>query len=228
MADDPVNNLQDLYEKDYVDTFGREQSPYRISRLMQYIDLPKDADVADFGCGNGMLLACLPGHIRSYSGVDFSEPFIIAAQERQKKSGISNAEFFCESIASFCDRNPEKFDAGFVLDLAEHVYDREWSAILAAIHRSLKPGGRLYLHTPNAEFFLEVLKKKNIGFHQFKEHVAVRDVTGNIRLLKDAGFSRTEVKLLPHYNILRFVHILSFFPVLGNYFKARIFIIARK
>jgi 2-polyprenyl-6-hydroxyphenyl methylase / 3-demethylubiquinone-9 3-methyltransferase len=228
MADDPAKNLQDLYEKDYVEKFEREQSPVRIGRLMQYINLPEDSRVADFGCGNGMLLNCLHDRVRMYSGVDFSEHFIIAAKNRQKMMGITNAEFFCESIESFCSRNHDSFDAGFVMDLAEHVPDKEWSGILSAIYRSVRPGGKLYLHTPNAGFFLEIMKRKNVIVHQFEEHVAVRDVSRNTRMLEDAGFSTLEVKLLPHYNILRYVHFLSFFPFVGNYFKARIFIIAEK
>jgi 2-polyprenyl-6-hydroxyphenyl methylase / 3-demethylubiquinone-9 3-methyltransferase len=226
MAED--QNLRDLYEKDYVEKFEKEQSPFRIARLMQYIDLPKDSHVADFGCGNGMLLASIHDHVRMYSGVDFSEQFIFAARNRQKKLGIVNAEFFCESIESFCSRSPDKFDTAFVLDLAEHVYDPEWVRILAAIRSSLKPGGKLYLHTPNAEFFLEIMKRKQFIFHQFKEHVAVRDVIQNISLLEDAGFFNYEVKLLPHYNFLRYSHVLSFFPLIGHFFKARILIIAEK
>jgi 2-polyprenyl-3-methyl-5-hydroxy-6-metoxy-1,4-benzoquinol methylase len=228
MDDDHLKGLQNLYKKDYVEKFEREQSPLRIKRLVQYIDLPKDSTVADFGCGNGMLLTCIYDQVRMYYGVDFSDFFITSARNRQKKLGIINAEFFCESIGSFCSSNPEKFDAGFVMDLAEHVYDKEWSAILTAIHSSIKPGGKLYLHTPNANFFLEVMKKKNFIFHQFEEHVAVRDVHQNCRMLGDAGFFKVEVKLLPHYNILSYMHFLSFFPLIGKYFKARIFIIAEK
>lgn len=228
MTDVHVKNLQDLYNDEYVEKFEKDQSPLRISRLMPYIYLQKYFEVADFGCGNGMLLDCIHNQVRTYYGVDFSGRFIIAARNRQKKAGISNAEFFHESIESFCSRNPEKFDACFVMDLAEHVYDKEWAEILTAIHRSLKPGGILYLHTPNGEFFVEILKKKNILLHQFKEHVAVRDVSQNTQILKNAEFLIHEVKLLPHYNILRYIHFLSFSPFFGKFFKARIFIIVKK
>lgn len=228
MVNDQAKNLQNLYENEYVEKFEIDQSPLRISRLMQYVALPKDSHIADFGCGNGMLLACIHNQVRTYSGVDFSECFIIAARKRQNKSEISNAEFFCESIESFCSRNHYTFDAGFVMDLAEHVYDKEWSGILMAIRSSLKPGGKLYLHTPNADFFLEMMKKKNLIFHQFEEHVAVRDVHQNIQLLEDAGFFKYEIKMLPHYNILRYLHFLSYIPMIGKHFKARIFIIAEK
>jgi len=228
MKEKPVQNLQDLYKEEYVERFEREQSSYRIGRLLQYIDLPNDADIADFGCGNGMLLPCLSDRVKRYSGVDFSGQFILAARNRQKMQGIANADFFCESIESFCSRNRERFDAGFVLDLAEHIPDKEWSAILTAIHRSLRPGGKLYLHTPNAMFFLEIMKRYDVILHQLEEHVAVRGVQENVRMLKEAGFSITGIRLLPHYNILQFIHVVSFLPVIGKYFKARIFITAEK
>jgi 2-polyprenyl-3-methyl-5-hydroxy-6-metoxy-1,4-benzoquinol methylase len=171
---------------------------------------------------------CLHDHVRKYSGADFPEHFIIAAKNRQNILRIENAEFFCESTESFCSRNHEKSDAGFVLDLAGHVPEREWSTIRSALRRSIKPGGRLCFHTPNAGFFLAMMKKKNFIVHPFEEHGAVRDEHQNLRMLEDAGFTPSEVKMLPHYNLLRYMHFLSFFPFEGNYFKARIFIIAEK
>jgi hypothetical protein len=92
----------------------------------------------------------------------------------------------------------------------------------------LKPSGKLYLHTPNAEFFVETMKKKNFLLHQFKEHVAVRNVRENILMLESAGFSEFEIKMLPHYTFLRFMNFLSLTPGIGKYFKARIFIIVKK
>jgi 2-polyprenyl-6-hydroxyphenyl methylase / 3-demethylubiquinone-9 3-methyltransferase len=220
MADDPVKNLQDLYKEEYVRKFEKEQSPLRISRLLCYIHLSENSRVADFGCGNGMLLDSIHDRIKDYSGVDFSEYFITAAKKRQQKNGISNAEFFCESIEAFCSRNRDKFDTGFVMDLAEYVPDKEWSGILSAIHYSLKPGCRLNLHTPNAEFFLEIMKKNNIIVHQFEEHVAVRDAVQNTRILEDAGFHTIGVKLLEHYNILRYVHFFFIFSLRRKIFQS--------
>jgi 2-polyprenyl-3-methyl-5-hydroxy-6-metoxy-1,4-benzoquinol methylase len=219
--------LKKFYDKEYVCQY--EKKPLsRIIRLMKYVELPEDADVADFGCGNGVLMICLHDKVRTYSGVDFSELFIEAAKKKQKKLGIVNADFFCESIEEFCSRNSEKFDAGFVFDLAEHVPDKDWIRILDSIRNSLKPSGKLYLHSPNAEFFIEKMKMKNFLLQQFKEHVAVRNPGENIQMLECAGFSEHEIKMLPHYNILRFIHFLSFIPGIGKYFKARIFIIAKK
>jgi hypothetical protein len=42
--------------------------------------------------------------------------------------------------------------------------------------------------------------------------------------LKKAGFRISNVRLIPHYNVLRFLHPLSYAPILGAYFQARIFV----
>ncbi|MCK4695894.1 MAG: hypothetical protein KAT74_09035, partial [Candidatus Cloacimonetes bacterium] len=61
-------------------------------------------------------------------------------------------------------------------------------------------------------------------FTQFPEHIAVRTPEHNASLLREADFIEIQVRLIPHYNILRIVHPLSYIPILGKYFKARIFI----
>jgi 2-polyprenyl-3-methyl-5-hydroxy-6-metoxy-1,4-benzoquinol methylase len=227
---DGQNSLKIFYGSEYVNKFEKDIRAHqtRVNRLIEQLEFPKYYEVVDFGCGSGILMESLYNKVRFYSGIDFSEFFIEAARQRQNKLMITNAEFFCETIESFCSRNPNKFDAGFVFDVAEHVYDKELSSILAAICQSMKTGAKLYIHTPNAEFFIEIMKKENFIFHQIIEHIAVRNAREMIQLLKNAGFSKCEVKMLPHYNILRFLHFLSFCPYVGKYFEARIFIIAEK
>jgi len=222
------SSLKNFYGRDYAERLEKNKESIRRRHLIEQLEFPKYYDVADFGCGNGMLMDCLCDRVKFYSGVDFSEFFIEAAKERQKQQMITNAEFFCETIESFCSRNPDRFDAGFVFDVVEHIYDKELSDIFDAIRRSMKPGAKLYLHTPNAEFFIEIMKKKNFIFRQFKEHIAVRNSWEIIQLLEKAGFSKCEVTMIPHYNALRFMHVLSFCPFVGKYFKARIFLIAEK
>ncbi len=108
------------------------------------------------------------------------------------------------------------------------MYDDEWADILSKMHSTLKSGGKLYLHTPNKNFILEIIKKNDLIIKQFKEHIAVRDVQHNVNLLIQAGFSDITVKLLSHYNVLRYLHIFSVILFIGKYFKARIFITAKK
>lgn len=219
--------LQALYGADYVDSFNNSQLLARIERLLALCKVGKDDRVVDFGCGSGLLMGYLAPRAHSYTGVDFSQAFIDTAVARQQRLGIANAGFHCADINRFCRQHQGEFDVAFALDFSEHVYDDEWVQILAAIHSSLKPGGRFYLHTPNREFVVEVLKAHNFILRQFPEHIAVRTPAHNLALLEAGGFRHHTLQLLPHYNMLKWLHWLSWLPLVGRYFKARIFIEAR-
>lgn len=219
------DELKGLYGKEYVDTFLRKQSVKRISKLLPFIELKKEYHVADFGCGSGMLMPLVTPTVASYTGVDFSETFIQAAQQLTPATLKEKVQFHCASIQDFCKAHPNTFDVGFAMDFSEHVYDEDWKEILLAIHSALKPGASLYVHTPNAQFFIEVMKQRNFILKQFPEHIAVRSVEQNTALLKAAGFTITNISCLPHYvPLLKPLHLLSFLPIIGKYFKARIFI----
>jgi hypothetical protein len=107
------------------------------------------------------------------------------------------------------------------------VPDDEWVELLRAMHGTLRPGGSLYLHTPNRAFFLERMKAHNFMVPQFPEHVAVRTLQENAELLAKAGFWVRRGLTLPHYNVLRHLHPLRRLPLIGGVFEARLFIEAR-
>ena len=215
--------LKELHGEEYVELY-KHKSPLRLERLVKYMMIDSTFSVVDFACGNGMLMEFISPKVKSYIGIDSSELFIKAANEKKEQLSIKNVAFVHSGINEFCQRHQKAFDVGFAMDFSEHVHDQEWAKILGSIRRSLKPNGKLYLHTPNAEFFLEKMKSKDFIFTQFPEHIAVRTPEHNASLLREADFIEIQVRLIPHYNILRIVHPLSYIPILGKYFKARIFI----
>ena len=215
--------LKQLHGDEYVESFNK-QSPLRLIRLIDYIKVNSTYSVADYACGNGMLMEFIAPKVKSYTGIDFSEPFIRAANEKKEKLSIKNAEFVCSDIKEFCQLRENIFDVGFAMDFSEHVYNEEWAQILKSIKKSLKQNGKLYLHTPNAEFFLEKMKSKNLIFKQFPEHIAVRTPENNASILRESGFNVEHIWLIPHYNILKLVHPISYIPGVGKFFKARILI----
>lgn len=220
-------DLEKLYTEDYVHTY-LEKDPIRLDRLIKHMNLDSSFRVVDLACGNGMLMDFISPRVKSYTGVDFSELFIAEANKRQKELSIKNATFACADINDFCAHNLDHFDVAFAMDFSEHVYDKEWTKILKSIHSSLKHGGKLYIHTPNAEYFIEIMKENDFILEQFPQHIAVRTTDDNKAIIEDAGFSISRALLLPHYNILRLTHPLSFIPFIGKFFKARIFIEAEK
>ena len=217
---------QALHGEAYVARFAHQSKITRLQRMGDLFDLPDAATVLDIGCGSGQLLELLHERVSAYNGVDFSPQFIKAAEESAKEIGRDNAFFHCEPIETYCARHPQTFDAAFALDISEHVYDPEWLEILRAIRGALKPGGRLYIHTPNAGFVIEMMKQRNFLLKQFPEHVAVRNQAANIALLREAGFDIVGTHDLAHYNILKTLHLFSRLPIIGQYLKARLFIVA--
>lgn len=195
------NELKKLHSDDYVKGFETSKSKFRLERLSHLLDLNSSHNVVDFACGSGIMLPLVGNKVNSYTGVDFSEDFISLAKSNASKLSISNANFECKDILEFCSLNKESFDVAFAMDFSEHVYDDQWQKLLAAIRNSLKPGGKIYLHTPNAEFFLEKMKAKNFIVKQFPQDIAVRSPQENCDMLERCGFKIRVIKLIPHYNI---------------------------
>jgi 2-polyprenyl-6-hydroxyphenyl methylase/3-demethylubiquinone-9 3-methyltransferase len=219
--------LRAIYDQSYVDQYD-PHAVQRMRRMLPFFQLSGQEVVADFGCGNGVLLELIAPHVREYAGVDFSEEFVRAAERRRDAHGFRNATFHCSDIVSFCAQHPDRFDAAFALDFSEHIYDDQFLRIFRAIHGALKPGASLYLHTPNAEYFMERFKDRGL-LRQVEGHVRVRDARSHQALLAQCGFADVDVRYLAHYLYLAStLHGLGALPLVGRYFRARLFLTCRK
>lgn len=219
-----IEESKKLHSGAYVEMY--EKKPIsRISRLISMMDLNGGESIADFACGNAMLLPLVAAKASHYYGVDFSEDFIAAAMRRADAHGIKNCSFYCMDVVSFCDSHLASFDIATAMDFSEHIDDEDFGRIFSAIYRSLKPGGKLFMHTPNLNFFLERLKANGM-IRQFPEHIAVRNAAQNIAILEMCGFekSRIRVRHIAHYNALKILHPLSSLPLVGQFLSARLFI----
>lgn len=221
------SDRQQLHGDEYVERFDTTRQKTRVKRLLGRVQLPPEATILDVGCGTGLLAQLLVGHYARYIGVDFSHAMIETARNRALASGLAGSEYVCGDALDVMASHPTSFDAIFLLDISEHVPDSEWQTIINATHSALKSGGRVYLHTPNLEFFVEQLKHRG-WMQQFPEHIAVRNAEANCHFFNNAGFARVEHQRLAHYNILRALHPLSRTPMLGKYFAARLWITAHK
>jgi 2-polyprenyl-6-hydroxyphenyl methylase/3-demethylubiquinone-9 3-methyltransferase len=219
-----MSDSLDLHSGDYVERYNAKPID-RVAALARRMKLAPDARLADFACGNGMLLHALGPRPGSYDGVDFSPDFIASAIDWAQRDGCANYRFHSDDIIAFCSRHPASFDAAATLDFSEHVADDQAVAIYAAIRQALAPGGTLYLHTPNGDFLLERAKDRGI-LPQFPEHIAVRNGAATIDLLVRAGFAREGIRLttIAHYNVLKWLHPLSRLPLIGKWFAARLWI----
>ena len=213
-----------LHSGDYVERYNNKPLD-RVRALARRINLPDHAELADFACGNGMLLQTVGDRTGTYHGIDFSEDFITSAEEWARRTGLTNCKFHCEDIISFCADHPLRFDVATTLDFSEHVDDALAVSIYTAIRTTLRSGGKLYLHTPNLEFIME--RAKEIGvLKQFPEHIAVRNGEGVRDILIQSGFAADKIKVetIAHYNILKVLNPLGKLPLIGKYFQARLWI----
>lgn len=227
--DDRVVNRHSLalHSGRYVERYNAKPID-RVSNLVPLMNLTRNSRVVDYACGNGMLLQAMDDQFGTYDGVDFSPDFIAAANNWAAKTGRTRYAFHCCDIRDYCEANVGRFDVGATLDFSEHIDDVLAVSIYSAIRKSICPGGRLYLHTPNLGFFMERARKIGL-IKAFPEHVAVRNASHTVDILTKSGFkhSAISVRIVPHYNILKLVHPLSKLPFLGELFSARLWIEAK-
>lgn len=225
--------LKDLYhwmeilsddQKDHPAYKNYRKQKRRLKRIFDKIDFKPEHRVADFGCGNGVWGDFVAPKVGEFVGVDFSDSFIEMAKRRHNALGLSNSNFHAADIVNFAQENNESFDQAFALDFSEHIYDEDFLKIFAAIRDTLKPGAELYLHTPNGDYFLEILKDKGI-LKQNPGHIGIRNPKEHIDLLKQIGFERIEVIYPSHYlPLLASIHFMSYLPFLGKHFRPRLLI----
>jgi 2-polyprenyl-6-hydroxyphenyl methylase / 3-demethylubiquinone-9 3-methyltransferase len=216
-----------IYDQRYVDQYD-PHAVQRIGRLLPLFDLTGHERVVDFGCGNGTLLELISDRVAEYVGVDFSDAFVRESRRRQAARGIRHATYHCGDIVKFCAAHRERFDVAFAIDFIEHIYDDQLRRIGPAIRDVLKPDGVFYLHTPNGEYFMERLRDWGV-LRQIEGHVGVRNAFQYERLIAESGFSDVSVRYLPHYlRVARALNALGALPLVGQHFRARLFLTCRK
>lgn len=161
-------------------------NPLRVRWMARHLDL-KDQKILDLGCGAGILAEALAEKGAMVTGADLGETLIEVAKEHAAKSGLT-IDYQCIGIETFANLYPETFDAVACLEMLEHVDDFE--AILKAIARVLKPGGRVFLSTLNrtprafveaivgAEYLLKLIPK---GTHHYAQFIKPDELCGAMR-----------------------------------------------
>jgi len=224
-----MDELRDFYREDYVQKFDSTSSIQikRIENIVNNLELEENKVVVDYGCGNGLLYETLENKIKEYNGIDFSDEFIAIFKKRINYENKSNVKLYAEDIVDFAVSHKNEFDYAFTLDFSEHIFDNQFIQIYKSIISTLNTNGKLFLHTPNGDYFIEILKNKGI-MKQFPEHVAVRNFNQYVKLFNEIGIVNLEVKYLPHYTWLKYLNSLSHIPIIGKYFRARLLITATK
>jgi SAM-dependent methyltransferase len=102
--------------------------------------VPKAREIAEIGCGNGVLQRQLEDkYHRDVAGFDLNE---FALQRNVSRT----SPLYCYDIAQRIAEFHERFDLIFLFDVLEHIEDE--GPFLAALAFHLAPGGRVVVNVP--------------------------------------------------------------------------------
>ncbi|WP_420345217.1 class I SAM-dependent methyltransferase [Pelagibius sp.] len=95
-------------------------------------------EVLELGCGTGSTAMVHAPFVKHIHAVDISAGMLEIARDKVEAAGIDNITFECAAVDDFTAPD-ESLDAVLALSLLHLVTDKE--AVMARIHRMLKPGG---------------------------------------------------------------------------------------
>jgi 2-polyprenyl-3-methyl-5-hydroxy-6-metoxy-1,4-benzoquinol methylase len=147
----------------------------------EFRHLPKPAQgqrLLDIGCGNGSFLVNAREAGWQVSGLEPDPKAADAAQQR----GLDVTVGTVDLLASESDC----FDVITLSHVIEHVHEPK--QLLQAVHRLLKPGGMLYIDTPNVQSNGAVLFKKNWRGLETPRHLVLFNTVSLTDLLNEIGF----------------------------------------
>lgn len=135
-----VQDAKPIFDRDAAERWGKGYDHY----FRGWLPKSQTAALLDTACGWGRLLHFFK--IRGYQriqGVDISPQQVAIA--RQVISGVSESD-----VLRYLENHVNEFDLITALDIVEHFTKDEVICFLDRCRKSLKPGGRLILQTPNA------------------------------------------------------------------------------
>lgn len=147
VSDDALSTLYDagyyFHQRDDASEIQRIVPMYRrVSFLVEQRVPCKNA--LEIGSGNGYLVALMQQMGWTIHGVDLS-PIAVARSEETfgVKTFLGDLEEFAETVMQ------PRYDLVLAIDLIEHIGDP--SAFMEGLRRVVKPGGLVYVDTPNAD-----------------------------------------------------------------------------
>jgi SAM-dependent methyltransferase len=161
----------------------RVRSRLEAGRLLRYCrGASPDAAVLDVGCGDGFHLDLIrrygdPGW--TVEGVDLDRRAVEQARQRGLTVHQGSLEDLCLS--------PNRYDVVYMIQTIEHVADP--AAMLSAILRVLRPGGRLVLVTDNTDSIdARWFRRRYWGGYHFPRHWNLFNRKSLTRLAGRTGF----------------------------------------
>ncbi len=148
----------DLYDEEYFLTacegyeeFNQSEGEHLSRRLMQafaFATVTPGMAVLDLGCGRGEIVRHVARLGAQSFGVDYARVAVhMTRRVMQNEGGVHGVGRADAKRLPFASN---AFDRVLMFDVVEHLHPWELDACLAEVHRVLKPGGQIIVHTaPN-------------------------------------------------------------------------------
>jgi 2-polyprenyl-3-methyl-5-hydroxy-6-metoxy-1,4-benzoquinol methylase len=157
---------------------------FTASRLKKFRPIQSESEslrIIDIACGMGYGSKILAQTLQAQvEGVDIAAEALEYARENHSAKGVE----FSQGEITKIPFDDESFDVAVCYETIEHVHYEEALVALKELHRVLRPGGKLFISTPNRyfTFALQLLGMKNpFHFYEFRPQELSR-------VLKTCGF----------------------------------------
>jgi len=145
--------------------------------------------ILDIGCGNGGFSINLSLLGYKVVGISNQEENVNNAIEIAKYFDVKNVSFISADVFKIAEMFSDQFDIIVCTEVVEHILDD--NKLFQVIFNLLKPGGQLYLTTPN--YYYEAISREDLGpFSKVQDGGHVRK-----------GYTRSMLKELSKKNDLR-------------------------
>lgn len=215
--------------EEFVCTPGQTMAP-RLRYALQIADLQPGQRVLDIGCGRGEVTWRCASRRGVAHGLDFSWAALQISRQLALRAKQQGLQMELEQASAYhLPFANDSFDTALMLDIAEHLFAEELLATLIEIHRVLRPGGRLIVHTmPNADYYhwgypvyralMRLLGHKlprdpRQRWYRGETHVNVQTPRSLRRTLQAADFASVKVWLRPLSGRTLSRFLLSLYPM---------------
>jgi 2-polyprenyl-3-methyl-5-hydroxy-6-metoxy-1,4-benzoquinol methylase len=181
--------------EEFIRSKGRNLRP-RIRYCLEIANLHPGMKILDVGCGRGeVILHCARQGIYAV-GVDYSQEVLSiarAARDTHTPEERKLMKFICDDVKNLAAEGP--FDRIFMLDLVEHLHDRELNELLQHCRSLLKSDGQIIIHTLPNRWLYEITYRRLI-------RLAMPWLPSDPRTEKEKAIHVNEMSITHLYKIL--------------------------
>jgi 2-polyprenyl-3-methyl-5-hydroxy-6-metoxy-1,4-benzoquinol methylase len=144
--------------EDFVISGGRKVGPRFVKALSLAGEL-RGKRVLDVGCGRGELVIQSAMRGADAWGIDYAQAAVDIADRALSSADMRLREHtrVQQMDVKALQFDGEFFDAVFMMDVVEHLYPHELSQAFVELHRTMRPGGLLVMHTSPNKVFEDVV-----------------------------------------------------------------------